>query len=219
MHNTSRIIPSILCIAWIPVLFQGCATSSDGRKAQTQGTVIGAVAGGALGFVVGSVLSDGDGAVAGTVIGAAAGGALGYALGTSIAKRKEKYATAEAWLQQELVLAKQANTQVQGRNKAMSDQLSALELRAKKAHEQGQPTELAAVKKEIGKLKSESNKQAAEESRFAMDIKEVLADNQAKLASADYAAYKQQAAMFDHAISERGTLLNRLASLDSSLDH
>lgn len=211
--------PQILILAAIPLLLPGCATSQDGRTAQAQATAIGTVSGGALGFLAGSLLSkDSDGAAVGTLIGAAAGGAVGYAYGTSVAKRKEKYASTEAWLQQEIALTHQANTQIQAHNQTLAAEITALEQRAKKAREAQDKAQIASIKNAVEKIRASATKQASTEKRVALDIKDVLADSQAKNATADYASYKTEAVQFDRAIAERGVLLTRLASLEQSLN-
>lgn len=202
----------------ILMVFQGCAGTQDGRTAQAQGTTIGAVSGGALGFLAGSLLShDGEGAAAGTMIGATAGGAIGYAIGTSVANRKEKYASTEAWLQQEIALTKQANEDLQAYNQTLASEITALEKRLKKAKEAESRAQIASIRNAVEKVRAEAAKRSTVEKRIALDTKDVLADTQAKTASANYSAYKAEAVRFEQNFSERTALLERLASLEQTL--
>jgi membrane protein YqaA with SNARE-associated domain len=203
----------------IPLIFQGCATSQDGRTTQAQSTLIGSVSGGALGFLAGSLLSDdSDSAAAGAVIGAAAGGAVGYAIGTDIAKRKQRYASTEAWLQQETAMTKQANDELLAYNQTLATEITALEKRVKKAREAESKAQIASIKNAVEKIRAAATKRATVEKQIALDTKNVVADSQAKTASTNYSAYKVEAARFDQACSERTALLDRLSSLAQTLN-
>jgi hypothetical protein len=208
-----------LALLAFPLMFQGCANSQDGRTAQAQGTTIGAVSGGALGFLAGALLSnDSDSPAAGAVIGAAAGGAVGYAIGTSVAQRKEKYASAESWLNQEITLAKQANKELEAYNQTLAAEITALAERIEKAKAAENRSQIASLRKAVEKARAAAVKRTTEEKRIALDTKDVLADTQAKTVSASFTTYKAEAARFEQAVSERTALLDRLASLEQTLN-
>lgn len=215
MKTTSQLgIPLLL----IPLIFDGCAGTRDSRTAKAQGTAIGAVSGGALGFLAGSLLSkDGDGAVAGSVIGATAGGAIGYAFGTSVAKRKEKHASAEEWLRQEIALTKKANDDLQAYNQTLASEITALEMRVQKANEAGSQSQIVTARNEVKKARVAAAKRSALEKQIALDTKDVLADPQAQSVAPIYSAYKGEAARLDQASTERTKLFDRLIHLEQTL--
>ncbi len=83
------------------ILLAGCANiHNDRTRTKVEGTTAGAAAGGILGGVVGGIASLGSPSyiAQGAIIGAQLGGHGGYAYGTSVANKKARYASREAWL-------------------------------------------------------------------------------------------------------------------------
>lgn len=192
----------------------GCAETRDGRKTQAQGTAIGAAGGAILGALVGVASGNRRNIGGYAAAGAVAGGAAGFVYGTAVAKRKARYARAEQWLNQEIVLARRANNRAYAYNSSLKSRLANLQSRAKAART---ASNRAAVKSEIAQLQRGAAQQARTEAQTETDVKAVLGDSQARSAD-NYDSYQKEANAFHKAKSERGELLDRLASLDNSLD-
>jgi len=213
MKPHSSLAVSLLLV--VATLFNtGCAETRDGRKTQAQGTAIGAAGGAILGALVGVASGNRRNVGGYAAAGAVAGGAAGFAYGTVVAKRKARYARAEQWLDQEIALARRANNRAYAYNSSLKSRLANLQARAKAARTAGNR---AAVKSEIAQLQRGAAQQARSEAQTETDVKAVLGDSQARSAN-NYGSYQKEANAFHKAKSERGELLDRLASLDNSLD-
>lgn len=200
-----------LCIALpaVSILTTGCANTADGRRTQAEGTGIGALAGGALGYMVGG----GRGAA----IGALVGGGIGMAYGTSVANRKAKYARAEQWLEQETLIARQANAKAYAYNKSLRNRIASLEQRVKAARMSGNKVMLSSLKSEISHITRETNQFNSQQVQAAEDVKQVMGDAQAR-AAGNFGSFQKEADAFNEATAERGRLIGRLASLRDSID-
>lgn len=199
------------------IFYAGCAQSADGRKTQAQGTAIGAVGGAILGGLLGAATGNRSNIARFAAVGAAAGGAAGFAYGTAVAKRKAQYARAEAWLDSEIALARQANGRAYAYNRSLRSRIASLEARARAARAAGNRSQLNAIKGEIAQVQKDAANVQVQEDQSLNEQKEVLNDAQARSA-ANYGAYQREANSFSQARSERGQLLGRLASLDNSID-
>lgn len=91
---------------------------SDEGRTKTEGTAIGAVAGGLLGLVIGGEK--------GAAIGAAAGAGLGFLAGNEVAKRKKAYANTEDFLDAEIASTQEFNHTAIAYNKKLSTEISSL---------------------------------------------------------------------------------------------
>ena len=188
----------------------GCADTADGRKTQGQGTAGGAALGALTGFLTSG------GSWQGAVTGAVAGGTAGYVYGTNVAARKKKYATAEAWLNQEIALANQANARAIAYNQSLKRRLAAIEGRvgaAKAANNQG---ELRKLKAEVASIQGDAQKQAASESGYEKDQAQVLGDATAK-GSSNYAQYRKASQAWNSAKAERTQLVGQAAKVGASI--
>jgi hypothetical protein len=191
------------------LLLSGCASSSDGKLAQAQGTGIGMLGGAAVGFLLGGQ----KGAAAGAV----AGGAAGYAYGTKVAKRKARYAKTEQWLDREIALAREANQKAVAYNRVLGERISILEKRIEAARVSGSQRKIEAVKVSISKVKEETREFEESQEETVADMKIVREDQQAILAS-NFSSFTQESDAFEQATAERGRLMARLASLQNSID-
>jgi hypothetical protein len=201
-----------LIIATLPAvcLFPaGCANTLDGRKTQAQGTGIGAIAGGALGYALGGSR--------GAAMGALIGGGLGMAYGTSVANRKAKYARAEQWLDQEILIARQANSKAYAYNRSLKTRLASIEQKVSTAKAVRDKAALHSLKSEISRIHEESRRFEHQQEQASADLKLVAGDPQARAAQ-NYNALQKEADAFNEATAERGRLLGRLASLQNSID-
>ena len=99
--------------------------SPDATRTRTEGAVVGALVGSLLGYALG-----GDNRTASTLIGAAAGAGVGYLVGNEIAKRKQRYATEEDFLDSEIASAKEYNVTATAYNDQLREDIVQLEKRA-----------------------------------------------------------------------------------------
>jgi len=199
----------LIALPMVSVFATGCANTVDGRRTQAQGTGIGAIAGGALGYMVGG----GRGAAMGALV----GGGIGMAYGSSVAKRKAKYAQAEQWLEQETLIARQANAKVYAYNRTLKGKLLALEQRVKAARASGDKVMLSSLKSEISHITQETNQFNTQQGQSAAELKQVMGDTQAQ-AAGNFSSFQKEADAFNEATAERGRLIGRLASLQNSID-
>ncbi len=201
-------------IALVSFGTSGCAPTADGRKAQAQGTGIGAILGAGLGAGVAALTGGNIGQ--GAAIGAGAGAAAGFVYGSAVAKRKAHYVSAEAWLNEEIRIAHNANARAVAYNQSLKRRLASLESRASAARSAGNQGELRKLKSEVGAIRTEAANQAKSEAQFDKDRSEVLGDSKAR-SSSNYGQYRQASQAWSNAKSERSTLINRTASLNSSI--
>ncbi len=186
----------------------GCSNTSDGRKAKAQGAGIGEIAGGALGYVLGGVR--------GAAMGAGIGGGVGLAYGMSVAKRKVKYAEAEKWLEEEILIAKDAKTKSDEYNRSLESQVAELEQKVSEARAAGDKRALNSLRGEISRLLRESRSVEEEQEKAVADLKEVSADPQAQAAK-NFRSLEVDADALKGATAESGRLTSRLATLQSSI--
>ena len=190
--------------------FSGCAETADGRKTQGQGTAAGALLGAGLGFLTSG------GNWQGAVSGAVAGGTVGFVHGSQVAARKARYASAEAWLNEEISLANRSNQRAIAYNQSLSRRLAALEGRVQAAKATNNQSELRKAKSEVASIQVEAKKQAASETGYVQDQAAVLGDAKAR-SSSNYAQYRKASQTFNNAKAERATLVGQTARLGSSI--
>ncbi len=131
--SMAKILPTTLLTA---TLIIGCQSNpsqpddssygsvgDDVYRTRTEGAVLGAVVGGLLGAAIG----DNKGAMIGAVIGAGAG----YLVGDEIARRKQKYATEEDFLDAEIASARQYNATTARYNEKLRVEIAQLEKRTR----------------------------------------------------------------------------------------
>ena len=118
-----KIAKVLVVVLLVFALLPGCATMSDKNRTQAEGTGVGAVLGGLLGYAVGG----GRGAA----IGAAAGAGLGFLAGNEIAKRKQAYASTEDFLDAEIASTQEFNKTAIAYNAKLSKDVATLEQQSK----------------------------------------------------------------------------------------
>jgi outer membrane lipoprotein SlyB len=199
-----------ICLALAAALAAGgCASTSDGKLAQAQGTGIGALLGAGLGYAIGG----GEGAK----LGAALGAAGGFAFGTHIAKRKEQYANAELWLDACIAEANQTNQRAIATRGKLESRLAALQTRADKAVATKNAGEIRKVKAEVASLRGEINKEVGSLEQQQSGFSQVFSDPDAQK-SARIGGLRQAVGQIDnHKAAYQGDL-RRLAAIDNSLD-
>lgn len=188
----------------------GCAATADGQKTQAQGTAGGAALGALTGFLASG------GSWQGAVSGAIAGGATGFAYGSEVAARKAKYASAEAWINQEIALANQANARAVAYNQSLKRRLAAVERRVSAAKAANDNNGLRQLKSEVASIQTEAKKQAASEVGYEKDQAGILGDAKAK-SSSNYAQYRKASQSWNSAKAERATLVGQVARVGASI--
>lgn len=210
--NFARIATTVTLLVALPsssFLLTGCAPTADGQLAQQQGTAMGAIAGGALGYALGGKR--------GAMMGALIGGAAGFAVGTNVAQRKAKYARAEQWLNEEIKIARQANYRARAYNRSLQNQLAALEQKARVLRASGNKGGLQSLKAEISQVTNAARQFSSQQSQTAADVRQVLADSQARAAN-NFRSFQKEANDFNAGTAETGRLVGRLAALQNSID-
>ena len=123
-------------LAVVALLISGCATtnqqgnaqatsagsSSDQKRTRVEGAGIGALVGGVLGYALG-----GKNKTTGVLIGAALGAGAGYLVGNEVAKRKQKYASEEEFLDAEIQNATAFNRVARDYNEGLRVQIAELD--------------------------------------------------------------------------------------------
>lgn len=114
-----KFMKAIVFVLLICLLIPGCAGMSDQNRTKTEGTAVGAVAGGLLGMLIGKEQ--------GAAIGALAGAGVGYLVGNEVAKRKQAYASNEEFLDAEIAGTREFNVTAVTYNQKVSREIAALE--------------------------------------------------------------------------------------------
>ena len=155
--------------ALVLAMLGGCASTSDGRLTQAQGTGIGAGLGALLaGGITALAGGSGNQIARNAAIGAGVGGLAGFAYGTEIAKRKRAYANNEAWIRAEISKAQEANDEIIAYNQSLESKVTRLEQRTRLAQQSGNKAELREIKQEVAALSQEANQK---ESSFQQQAK------------------------------------------------
>ena len=207
-YVTAASFVSLVSLASLAI--SGCAATKDGQKTQAQGTAGGAALGALTGFLVSG------GSWQGAVSGAIAGGATGFAYGSEVAARKAKYASAEAWLNQEIAIAHQANARAVAYNQSLKRRLASVESRVSAAKAANDKNALRQLKSEVGQIQTEVQQKAKSEVAYEKDQNGILGDAKAK-GSSNYAEYRKASQSWNSAKSERATLVGQVAKVGSSI--
>ncbi|MCW1922514.1 glycine zipper domain-containing protein [Luteolibacter arcticus] len=191
------------------IFTNSCAQTADGRLAQGQGTAIGAVAGGLLGYAIGGQR--------GAVAGAALGGAGGFAYGSHIANKKAKYASTEKWLDDCIKDAESKRSDATAYNKKLDGRLAALQRDIRAARAANDTAKLKTLKGQIRTEKKEaiqqrdSYKKEAELQRGAIREAGSEAPGKVKLLQNSTKGIESQAVGIDNKVE-------RYAALESQID-
>jgi len=111
----------------LSLVLVACASTQDGKRTQTEGTLVGAGSGALLGALIGGLAGGRDGALLGAAIGAGVGGTAGFAYGTHVANQKQKYASTEAWLDACIASADQVNQETSEYNTKLAREIGELD--------------------------------------------------------------------------------------------
>lgn len=97
----------------------GSGGMSDSSRTKTEGAAIGAL----LGGIIGAVAGDSKGAAIGALVGAG----VGYAVGSEVAKRKQQYASTEAFLDAEIERTAEFNQTARQQHENMRREIASLD--------------------------------------------------------------------------------------------
>lgn len=139
----------------------GCAGMNDSTRTKSEGAGVGAAGGAAIGALLGQIIGgDTAGTLIGAAIGAAVGGVAGYVAGSSVADRKEKYASEEDRINGEIDIIAQYNKELEDYNQKTVQKNIELEKQVADLKSSKNIDESALTKKkdEITLMISESNK-------------------------------------------------------------
>jgi hypothetical protein len=206
----SKYLKAASFVSLVSFTISGCAATPDGQKTQAQGTAGGAALGALTGFLTSG------GSWQGAVTGAIAGGTAGFAYGSAVAARKAKYASAEAWLNQEIAIANQANARAVAYNQSLKRRLAAVEGRVSAAKAANDKNALRQLKSEVGQIQTEAKQQAKSDAAYEKDQNGILADAKAK-SSSNYGQYRQASQSWNNAKSERTQLVGQVAKVGASI--
>ncbi|WP_009958284.1 YMGG-like glycine zipper-containing protein [Verrucomicrobium spinosum] len=146
------------------------ASCANIQNDQTRTRTEGALAGGALGALAGGIIGNQSGrAWEGALIGAAAGGLAGLAVGDSVARKKARYASQEAWLDACISQAERVNSKAVAYNRSLSQRIRELEGRYSRAKASGDTGEMRKIKQAVVVMQTESRKEVQ---RVDVEIKD-----------------------------------------------
>lgn len=137
-----------------------CASTKDGRLAQGQGTVGGAIAGACVGLLLGGVTGNWKNAAVYAAVGAVRGGGAGFGYGTLVAQKKAQYARQEDFLDYAVAQAEKNNADAMAANQQLINEVRSFEKRSgtvpdtksKKMWLNESQIQLSAIDKQSGKL-------------------------------------------------------------------
>lgn len=196
-------------VAVLAIFTNSCAQTADGRLAQGQGTAIGAIAGGLLGYAIGGEQ--------GAVAGAALGGAGGFAYGTHIANKKAKYSSTELWLDDCIKDAETKRSAAAAYNQKLDGRLAALQREIRAARAANDKAKLNTLKQQINTEKNDAIKQRdiykkeAEMQRGAIKEAGSESPSKVKLLQNSTKGIESQAAGISNKV-------DRYAALESQID-
>jgi hypothetical protein len=114
-----------LALVLVALLITSCATQGD--TARTEGTLVGAGAGAAVGAGLGYLLGGSRGALIGAGVGAVAGGTGGYVYGDRVARRHEALRGKENDLDARIAFAQGVNADTRQYNQRLRQEVADLE--------------------------------------------------------------------------------------------
>ena len=211
----------LILVLALALLGGGCANiKDDGTRTKTEGTLVGAGAGAAIGAGIGAIVGGGRGAAIGAGIGGLLGGITGFFVGKHIADKKSEYASEEDWLNDCVAQAREVNDEAVKYNAKLRTDIASLDAKSKKL--------AAAYKKNQASAESLKEEQIAVEKRQA-EIKEtiaglesevksqktVLADAQENKKDEHAKSLNQEIAKLEKQIAEMKAYNNKLASISA----
>ncbi len=201
------------------LVLSGCAarTNPDGStnsdSAQTVGE--GAGAGAIFGALLGGVAAIATGNARWIAVGAGAGALVGTGVGLYVAKKKEDYATREAWLDDSIAKAQAANTNTAAYNDKLKAELTKLD---------AQSQQLAAAYKmqaakasDMKKMQATLANQQQTTNNYIADMEKVIVAQKAVVADARSEKREREAAIIEHEIAKMQLQVDELREESNKL--
>ncbi len=211
-----KLIPLLLCFV---LALSGCAAkhSSDGAQTTAEGAGFGAV----IGAVLGGAVAIATGDAKWVAIGAGAGAVVGTGVGLYVAKKKEEYATREAWLDDSIdkaLAANKASAEYNAKLKADLEQLDAQskQLAAAYKSQTAKASDMKKMQQAIAEQQKSANSYIAEMEQVVAAQKAVVADARTEKREREAAIIEQEIIKLELQIAQTKEEVNKLATSSSS---
>ena len=161
-HTCRGRVKGVLALVLVALLLTSCATQGD--QARTEGTLIGAGAGAAVGAGLGYLIGGGRGAAIGAGVGAAVGGASGYVYADRVARRHEALRGRENDLDARIQFAQGVNADTRQYNERLRREVADVErkvadLEARKRAQQVTQQELTDTRQALNTRVNDARRQ------------------------------------------------------------
>ncbi len=208
-------IPLVLCFA---LILSGCAakqnpdgtTNNDSAQTVAEGAGVGAF----LGLLVGGGLAIATGNESFLAL-AGVGAALGAGYGAYVAKKKEDYATREAWLDDSIAKAQAANKDTATYNQKLKAELATLDAQSKQL--QAAYKMQAAKASDMKKMQQTLAQQQQTTNQHIADMEKVIVAQKAVVADARSEKREREAAIIEHEIAKMQLQVNELREESNKL--
>ncbi|HSJ04747.1 MAG TPA: YMGG-like glycine zipper-containing protein [Verrucomicrobium sp.] len=188
------------------------ASCANIQNDQTRTRTEGALAGGVIGALAGGIIGNQSGrAWEGALIGAAAGGLTGLAVGDSVARKKARYASKEAWLDACISQAERVNAKAVAYNRSLNQRIRELEGRLSRAKASGDTREMRNIKQAVVVMQQESRKEVQ---RVDVEIK----DQTGVVSETGSSSLRSRVSDLRSTRSSIGNNQERLADLGNQID-
>ncbi len=194
----------MLIMLCLMLTLSGCTarTNPDGSTNNDSARTVGegAGAGAIFGAILGGVVAVATGNARWVAVGAGAGALVGTGVGLYVAKKKEDYATREAWLDDSIAKMQAANTNTSTYNDKLKAELAKLDEQSNQL--------AAAYKMQAAKASDMKNlqKTLAEQQQSAnsyiADMEKVIVAQKAVVAEARVEKREREAAIIEHEIAK-----------------
>ncbi len=205
---------SFLCLS---ILLSGCASMSDSSTTRAQGAGFGAAIGAGLGAIVGAATGDTE---KGALIGAAVGGVAGLAYGDHVAKKKEKYANQEDYLNACIAEADKRHRATKVYNDKIRNEIAALETQLQEAEtlaasQQSNADQLKTLRNTLAKSIEQSQQMMTQVTDEITIQREVLANESGSGSSDRLEALNQEIAKLEEQKAQLEENTRQLAALNN----
>ena len=209
-HTCRGRVKGVLALVLVALLLTSCATQGD--QARTEGTLIGAGAGAAVGAGLGYLIGGGRGAAIGAGVGAAVGGASGYVYADRVARRHEALRGRENDLDARITFAQGVNADTRQYNQRLRQEVADLEpkianLEARMRAQQVTQRELADQRQALSARVNEAKRQLQVAEGELQDLRNFKARQNNSSPALD-----QQIALLEANLTEMRGQTNELAS-------
>lgn len=154
----------LILLGLVLALLLGCATTgakttdstkTDTTRTKVEGAAVGTAVGAGVGAAIGAIAGGKDGAKIGAAIGGIVGLAGGALFGKSVAERKQEYLDAEERLNNEIKIAVNSNAQLRDYNAQTETQIAALdkEISRLKLHYEARAASLSQLEQQENEIR------------------------------------------------------------------